>query len=157
MSKYKYSFSIIMCIYKVEKYLEEAIESVINQDIGFEKNIQLILVNDGSPDNSEEICLKYKNLYPNNIIYKKKKNGGLASAKNIGLKYVEGKYVNFFDADDTLPSNTFKEVYRYFKRNGICVDFVAIPLAFFGAQTGLHPKYRYMGKKNRIIERGMMA
>ena len=141
-----------MSIYNVENYLEEAIESVINQDIGFEKNVQLILINDGSLDNSEEICLRYKNLYPNNIVYKKKKNGGLASAKNKGLKYIEGKYINFFDADDTLPNNTFSEVYRYFKRNGICVGFVAIPLVFFGAQSGLHPKYKYMGKKNKIID-----
>ena len=152
MNNYKFAFSIIMSIYNVEDYLEEAIESVIKQDIGFEKNIQLILINDGSPDNSEEICLKYQKMYPKNIVYKKKKNGGLASAKNVGLKYVEGRYVNFFDSDDTLPLNTFREVFRFFKRNAICVDFVAIPLVFFEAQDGLHPKYKYMGEKNRIID-----
>ena len=53
----EYKFSIIMSIYNVEKYLKEAIESIINQDIGFEENVQLILVNDGSLDNSETICL----------------------------------------------------------------------------------------------------
>ena len=56
---YKYKISVIVPVYNVEKYLEETIESVIAQTLGF-KNIQLILVNDGSPDNSEEICLKYK-------------------------------------------------------------------------------------------------
>ena len=68
MKEYKYKISVIVPVYKVEQYLEETIESVIHQTIGF-KNIQLILVNDGSPDNSEEICLKYKNKYPDNIIY----------------------------------------------------------------------------------------
>ena len=70
-----YKISTIIPIYNVEKYLDETIKSIINQTIGF-KNIQMILVNDGSPDNSEEICLKYKEKYPNNIIYVKKENGG---------------------------------------------------------------------------------
>ena len=56
----KFKISVIVPIYNVEKYLEECIESVIHQTIGFKENIQLILVNDGSPDNSEQICLKYK-------------------------------------------------------------------------------------------------
>lgn len=148
---YKYNFSVIMCIYNVEKYLEEAIKSIIKQDIIFEKNIQLILVNDGSTDNSKEICMHYQKKYSNNIIYLEKENGGLASAKNAGLEYAEGKYISFFDSDDTLPINVFKEVFNFFRKNELCVDFVSIPLYFFGEKTGIHPKYNYMGKKNRII------
>ena len=68
MDNYKYKISVVMPIYNVEKYLEESILSVINQTIGFD-NIQLILVNDGSPDNCEEICLKYREKYPNYIVY----------------------------------------------------------------------------------------
>ena len=56
---YKYKFSVIIPIYNLEKYLEEAIKSILKQSIGFKENIQLILVNDGSTDNSETICLKY--------------------------------------------------------------------------------------------------
>ena len=89
--EYKYKFSVVIPIYNVEKYLEETIESIINQSIGFEENIQIILVNDGSPDNSEEICLKYKEMYPDNILYKKKENGGVSSARNTGLKKVSGE------------------------------------------------------------------
>lgn len=151
MEEYKYKFSIIMSIYNVEKYLEEAIESIINQDIGFEENVQLILVNDGSPDNSEEICLKYKNKYPSNILYLKKENGGVSTAKNLGLKYREGKYINFCDPDDILESNTLTEVEKFFKKNENIISMVAIPLIFFEAQTGIHPKYKYLGNKNRII------
>ena len=89
--EYKYKFSVVIPIYNVEKYLEETIESIINQSIGFEENIQIILVNDGSPDNSEEICLKYKEMYPDNILYIKKENGGVSSARNTGLKKVSGE------------------------------------------------------------------
>lgn len=56
----KFKFSIILSIYNVDLYLEEAIDSIINQSIGFEDNVQLILVNDGSTDKSEEICLNYE-------------------------------------------------------------------------------------------------
>ena len=104
--QYKYKFTIIMSIFNVEQYLEEAVDSIIAQDIGFKDNVQLIMVNDGSEDNSEEICLKYQEKYPDNIVYVKKENGGLASAKNFGLKYREGKYINFFDPDDILRQNT---------------------------------------------------
>ena len=55
--KYRYKFSVIMPLYNVEEFFEEAIESVIHQTIGFEENIQVILVNDESPDNIEELCM----------------------------------------------------------------------------------------------------
>ena len=61
--KKQFKFSIIVSIYNVEKYIKEAIDSLINQTIGFEENVQLILVNDGSTDNSEEICLNYEKNY----------------------------------------------------------------------------------------------
>ncbi len=150
-NEYKYKFSIIMSIYNVEEYLREAVDSIINQNIGFEENVQLILVNDGSPDNSEEICLEYKEKYPNNVVYVKKENGGLSSAKNYGLKYREGQYVNFFDPDDILPPKVLKEVEKFFNKNNNIISMVGIPLVFFEARTGLHPKYKYMGNKNRII------
>ena len=60
----KYKFSIIVPVYNAEKFLEECIESVLNQSIGFKENVQLILVNDGSKDNSGEICEKYFQQFP---------------------------------------------------------------------------------------------
>ena len=87
MEKKNFKFSVIIPIYNVEKYLEEAIKSIINQSIGFEDNIQLILVNDGSTDNSEEICMKYEKEFPDNIIYIKQKNNGVSVARNTGMKY----------------------------------------------------------------------
>lgn len=149
---YKFKFSIIMSVFNVDKYIEEAIESVVNQSIGFKKNVQLILVNDGSTDKSDEICIKYLLKYPNNIKYRKQENKGLSGARNEGLKYVQGKYVNFLDPDDMLSLNTLKEVYIFFERNLLFIDMVTIPLYMFEKQTGLHQKYKYMENKNRIID-----
>ena len=67
-SEDSFLFSVIISIYNTGRYLNECICSLINQTIGF-SNIQLILVNDGSKDNSEDICLYYKNLYEGNIVY----------------------------------------------------------------------------------------
>ena len=79
----QYYFSVIISVYNSGRYLNESIGSLINQTIGFE-NIQIILVNDGSTDNSENICLKYKELY-NNIIYVKIPHYGVSKARNIGM------------------------------------------------------------------------
>jgi CDP-glycerol glycerophosphotransferase (TagB/SpsB family)/glycosyltransferase involved in cell wall biosynthesis len=148
---YKYKFSIIMSIYKTDKWLREALDSIIVQDIGFKENIQLILVNDGSPDDSESICLEYRARYPKNIVYVKKENGGLSSARNEGLRHRKGELVNFFDPDDILTPNTLSEVGIFFTTHQDTVDMVAIPLVFFEARQGLHPKYATFGERNRVI------
>ena len=74
---YDFKFSVLMPIYNVEEYLNDAIDSLINQTIGFEDSIELVIVDDGSPDNSKEIALKYQEKYPNNIKIFSKSNGGL--------------------------------------------------------------------------------
>ena len=109
---YKYKISVIVPVYNVEKYLEETIESVIAQTLGF-KNIQLILVNDGRPDNSEEICLKYKEKYPDNVVYLKQKNSGVSSARNNGINVATGKYIQFLDSDDNVNTRLFKIMCNY--------------------------------------------
>ena len=81
MANYKYKFSIVTAVYNVEDYVAETIESIIKQDIGFE-NIQLILVDDGSPDGSGAICDEYAKKYPDNITVVHKENGGVSSARN---------------------------------------------------------------------------
>ena len=92
-----FMFSIVMAVYNVEDYLEEAIDSVINQSLSFEENIQLILIDDGSSDNSKDIALNYQSKYPNNIVLVSKENGGVASARNLGLKHVRGEYSAYTD------------------------------------------------------------
>lgn len=149
---YKYKFSVVIPVYKVEDYLSETIESVIGQTIGFKDNIQVILVNDGSPDNSEAVCLKYRNLYPDNVIYHKKENGGVSSARNAGIPFIEGKYVNFLDSDDKWTENAFEEVYRFFEEHYDEIDVVSCRIRFFDAKDKWHPLDYKFNKGNRIAD-----
>lgn len=107
------------------------IESVIAQTIGFE-NIQLILIDDGLQDNSGQICDQYALQYPENIIVIHKENGGVSSARNEGLRYVKGEYINFTDADDMLENNVLELMFAYLKENEEKIDLVAIPLKLLG-------------------------
>lgn len=150
-SSKKFNFSIIMAIYNTEKFLEEAIESVINQTIGFKENVELILVDDGSEDKSSEICLKYVNKFPENIKYFYQENQGQATARNNGMKVANAKYLNFLDSDDKLESNALELVYNFFKKNHRNVDIVSIPIKFFDRQSGDHIlNYKY--KTTRVVD-----
>ena len=137
MRKYKYKVSVIIPIYNVEEYLEKTILSIINQSLGFKENIQMILVNDGSPDNSEEICLKYQDKYPDNIVYVKQRNAGVSVARNKGLEYVQGEYVNFLDSDDIWSKDAFKKGYKMFDVNPD-IDLVFFRVKFFEASNKYH-------------------
>ncbi|EHX4480203.1 CDP-glycerol glycerophosphotransferase family protein, partial [Campylobacter lari] len=111
-------YTIISSVYNVEKYLDDYFNSIINQRIDFKKNIFMILVDDGSTDNSANIIKKYQKKYPKNIVYLYKENGGLSSARNLGLKYMkENNYktpwVTFTDPDDFLDRNYFYEVDKF--------------------------------------------
>ena len=132
-----FKFSIITAIFNNERYLEESIESVINQDIGFKDNVQLILVDDGSTDKSLDIARSYEEKYPDNILALSKENGGVASARNLGLKHVRGKYVNFFDSDDKLSPNTLSVIDCFLKEHPE-VNVVSMPLKFFDKREGDH-------------------
>ncbi len=148
-----YTFSVVMAVYKVEEYLSEAIESLLKQDIGFEEHIQLILIDDGSPDRSGEICDRYAEKYPDNIVALHKENGGVSSARNLGLEYVKGKYVNFMDSDDLLSENTMSDVALYFDIWGDKTDIISIPFEFFERMTGRNiPHNRKFANGNRVID-----
>lgn len=150
--KYKYKFSIVSAVYNVEPYLDEMINSIIKQDIGFKENVQLILVDDGSTDNSGKICDKWTQKYPNNIITIHKQNGGVSSARNEGLKYVEGKYYNFCDPDDKFSKNALSSVWKFFEKHEDEIDIVCIPMVFFGAQTGNHYLNNKFSQGSRVID-----
>ncbi len=100
--------SVIIPIYNTAKYLEECLDSVTSQTLN---DIEVILINDGSSDNSEEICLKYKEKYPN-IIYISQKNKGEATSRNVGLNSATGKYLTFVDSDDKISANSIKTSYK---------------------------------------------
>ena len=114
--------SVIMPVYKVEKYLAESIASVLNQD---HQNLELILIDDGSPDHSGQICDEYAAKDPRvRVIHQK--NGGAAAAKNAGLRVATGTYLSFVDSDDYLQPN----VYGYMLRTLQEKDADAVQFSF---------------------------
>lgn len=90
--------SVVVPVYNVEKYLKRCLDSIVNQTY---KNIEIILINDGSKDNSRDICEEYEKNYEN-IFLINQDNGGLSAARNTGLKHINGDAVTFVDSDDWL-------------------------------------------------------
>ena len=102
--------SVIMPVYNAEKYLNKCLDSIINQTIGF-NNIELIIINDGSTDNSEKIIKSYQDKYKN-IKYIYQQNCGQATSRNVGLSKASSEYVTFVDSDDYIDKNMFKKLYN---------------------------------------------
>jgi glycosyltransferase involved in cell wall biosynthesis len=100
--------SIIVPMYNTEAYIGECIESILNQTF---KDFELILVNDGSTENEEDIALKYKNS-DSRIKYVKQKNSGVSIARNTGFENSTGDYVYFMDADDTIDKKFLETSYN---------------------------------------------
>ena len=113
--------SIIVPVYNVEKYLERCVNSIINQTY---KNIEIILVNDGSTDNSGNICDKFgKKDSRIKIIHKS--NGGLSDARNAGLKIAKGEYIGFVDSDDYIKEDMFETLYNLNKEHNSEISIVS--------------------------------
>ncbi|WP_022760615.1 glycosyltransferase [Butyrivibrio sp. AD3002] len=106
ISEPKYDLQIIVPTYNNEKYLEECINSIISQKTTYKW--KLIIINDGSTDNSKQILNKYTDIPNIEIIHSE--NGGLSSARNIGLSNIEAAYITFVDSDDTMPPNTIQHL-----------------------------------------------
>ena len=100
--------SVVVPVFNVEKYLKKCIESIINQT---KKELQIILVNDGSTDKSGKICDSYKEK-DKRICVIHKKNGGLSSARNAGINIARGQYIAFIDSDDWIEPDYFELLYK---------------------------------------------
>ena len=111
--------SIIIPVYKVEPYLKKCIESVIKQTYPY---LQIILVDDGSPDNCGKICDEYASK-DNRIEVIHTKNGGLSSARNIGISKAKGKYIGFVDSDDYISNDMYEYMYNLIEKNkaDVCI------------------------------------
>ena len=110
--------SIIIPVYKVEKFLLRCVDSALAQTY---KDIEIILVDDGSPDGCPQICDEYEKQFEQvKVVHKK--NGGLSSARNAGLKVATGEYILFVDSDDWIDSNMVEELVKIAEREQ--VDFV---------------------------------
>lgn len=106
--------SVIMPVYNSQKYLEKAVESVLRQSL---KEIQLILVDDGSTDGSSELCDKFAER-DNRVTVIHQKNGGICNARNNAIKIAEGEYIAFADNDDECLEGWLEDNYLWAKQNG---------------------------------------
>ena len=107
--------SVVIPIYNVENYLNECVDSVINQTY---KNIEIILVDDGSPDNCPKICDEYAKK-DNRIKVIHKKNGGLSDARNCGINQSNGEFIAFVDSDDYIEKDYLSSMYKNLKDNDV--------------------------------------
>ena len=117
MGDSKELISIIVPIYNTDCYLRQCLDSIINQSY---KNFEVLLVNDGSVDDSAMICKEFAEK-DSRIRYFEKENGGVSSARNLGLKNVKGNYITFVDSDDWIEENYLEVLYNALKENEVDV------------------------------------
>lgn len=110
----KCKLSIIVPVYGVEKYIDKCLDSLVKQSL---KEIEIIVVNDGTKDNSQKIIDKYVKKYPDKIKSYIKENGGQGSARNYGLKKTTGEYIGYVDSDDFVEKDMYKKLYNKAKEN----------------------------------------
>lgn len=148
-------FSIIVPIYKVEEYLERCVQSLVNQT---EKDIEIILVDDGSPDKCPEMCDELAKT-DNRIKVIHKKNGGLSDARNAGLDVAQGEYIMFVDSDDQIEVDACERFYDVISQKkgvdivaGYLVDDEKIAISKSAPDVALDGKaYLKFALKNKIF------
>ena len=148
----EFKFSVVIAAYNSDLWISKTLNSLINQTLDFKDNIQVIIVDDGSTDNTFRICQEYKAKYPRNIkIISNDKNLGPSASRNIGLKQARGKYINFLDSDDYISKTTLRSILNFFREYGDEIDLVSIPIYFFGDKTGGHSlNFKY--NENRVVD-----
>lgn len=146
--------SIVVPVYNVEKYLRRCLDSLVNQTL---EDIEIIVVNDGTKDNSQIIIDEYVEKYPNKVYGYIKENGGLSDARNYGMKYVKGEYVAFVDSDDYVDVTMYEKLYN----KAVEQDSEIVTCAYFkvddsdntmkSAQKGKMGYYDASAKENKEI------
>lgn len=137
----EYKATVIVPVYNVERFLRGCLKSLTEQTIGFE-NIEVVLVNDGSTDNSEAVCCEFADKYDNVFLYSKE-NEGLSKTRNYGLARSHGKYIFFLDSDDKLRADTVKSVTDFFDTVYDEVDLVTYRIIHYYGEKPVIVHYRY--------------
>lgn len=142
-----FQYTVVSAVYNVAPYLNDYFNSLIKQTLLFKKHIHLILVDDGSTDDSAKIIQQWQQRFPDNIQYVYKENGGQASARNLGLQFVQTPWVTFIDPDDFVSENYFETVDVFLRKNND-VGLVSCSLILYYENeqkiTDNHPlKYRF--------------
>lgn len=143
---YKYRISLIVPVYNVELYLESCLNSIINQTMD-KSEFEVLLINDGSKDQSLKICQTFAKLSP---VFKviSKENEGLSATRNRGLDSAEGKYIAYLDSDDELSPPTLKNLCDFFDAHYEETDCVTYPIHSYrnGVRQKDHFRYKYLTK-----------
>ena len=113
--------SIVVPVYNVDRYLNKCVETLVNQTY---KNIEILLINDGSTDNSSNLCNEWIKR-DNRIRVFHKKNGGLSDARNYGIEKARGKYISFIDSDDYIKLNMLSILHYYLIKNNADISIVS--------------------------------
>lgn len=122
--------SVIVPVYNVEKYIEQCVSSLCKQTY---ENLEIILVDDGSTDNSGKLCDVYKS-QDDRIIVIHQENEGLSAARNAGLEYSTGEYISFIDSDDYVSSYFYEIVLSVFQKSGAAMVLLQKGSAFWDGQ-----------------------
>ncbi|HML05699.1 MAG TPA: glycosyltransferase, partial [Methanobacterium sp.] len=146
-----YKISVVIPVYSVEDYIGECLDSVVNQTIGIE-NIELIVVNDCTPDNSMEIVKEYAQKYPSIKIIEHDTNQGQGPARNNGLKHATADYITFVDSDDFILENTYEVCLQKFENYGC--DLVIYEYDYYSESGKKYPRNpsEIIFEENKLIE-----
>ena len=145
--------SIIVPVYNVEDYIKKCLDSLLNQTL---KDIEIIIVNDGSKDNSEKIIKEYEKNNPEKIVYIKKENGGLSDARNYGLPYAKGEYIAFLDSDDYVELDMYEKMYELAKKENS--DMVECDFYWeYPNKTKVDIGEKYSNQKERLQKARVVA
>lgn len=146
--------SIIVPVYNVENYVGKCLQSLVNQTL---EGIEIIVVNDGSTDNSKELIKKFmKENISSNIIYVEKENGGLSDARNYGMKYAKGEYIAFLDSDDYVENTMYEKLYNKAIREN--ADYVECDFYWVYPNKKKEDKgFRYTNKKEMFVHARVVA
>ena len=146
MPDFPYLATVIVPIYNAERFLDSCIDSLIRQTMDFAK-IEVLLINDGSVDSSEEICKKYAKKYKN-IRFISKQNEGLSKTRNRGLAEAKGKYIFYLDSDDSFRNDTIESVTSFFETVYDTVDLVTYRITpyYNGRPKLVHYRYKTLIK-----------
>ena len=139
--------SIIIPVYNVEAYIERCIHSLQQQDISKE-NYEIIIINDGSPDNSREVVLKLMKTY-SNIVFVEQENKGVSLARNAGIDRAKGKYLLFIDPDDYVETNSFSRVLKEANNQHAQVTFLGYK--FLNADNSVRKEIFFPKEKGKVF------
>ncbi|MBR0462271.1 MAG: glycosyltransferase [Erysipelotrichaceae bacterium] len=137
--------SVIVPVYNVDKYLRKCLDSLVSQTL---KDIEILVINDSSPDDSQAIIDEYKEKYPQ-IRSFIKENGGVSSVRNYGLKAAEGEYIGFVDGDDYIEKDMYEKLYNLAKSSDANVAVCAYYYNEDGKET-VRKEFHYRNTKEML-------